>query len=119
MSAKTEATQLADALERIYELSPDDWVAVVWAARELRRLESENEQLKRSMESQKDEWLSWAAKRAELEREARRALFIQSGEPYIVTMKKTTVIFDPNPEPEWQKAWCDAIDEAIASKEQP
>lgn len=43
---------------------------------ELRRLAAENEALRKQIESQKDEWLSWAAKRKGLEKDAARYRFL-------------------------------------------
>ena len=46
--------------------------AMVHAAAELRRLSEELEKVRKQMEAQKDEWLSWDAKRKTLEMDAER-----------------------------------------------
>lgn len=112
MSTQTEAARLAELLDlhaedhfavaQDQDMNPCDtlnwqhFVSSKEAATELRRLEQEVERLKR---------------------DADRALFVQSGQKYTVKMQKATVIFGPNPEPDWRKAWCDAIDAALTSKE--
>ena len=47
-----------------------DCEACATQAAELRRLQAENEALRKQMEAQKDEWLSWNAKRQGLEADA-------------------------------------------------
>ena len=67
----SEALKLAELLER----DPSEWggLSLGWkAAAELRRLSAELEKVRQQMEAQKDEWLSWEAKRSALEKDAGR-----------------------------------------------
>lgn len=64
----SKAQELADILE--FGIPSEE--SMEMAAAELRRLDRVNAELVKQNEAQKDEWLSWEAKRRELEREAAR-----------------------------------------------
>ncbi|MFA5898093.1 MAG: hypothetical protein WC829_03150 [Hyphomicrobium sp.] len=90
-------------------------------------LEQQLAEAKRQMESQKDEWLAWDAKRAALELDAARYRQLAKGEPLTVVVptptdekpnRKVTIIYGPNSEPGYAEALGKAIDAAIASTQE-
>lgn len=85
-------------------------------------LEQQLAEAKRQMESQKDEWLAWDAKRSGLELDAARYRQLAKGEPLTVVVptpteekpsRKVTIIYGPNSEPCYAEALGKAIDAAI------
>ena len=80
------------------------------------------EQARQQMESQKDEWLAWEAKRKDIENDAARWREWRKGKSLTVDIptpaeekpnRKTTVIFGPHPEPGYGKALDASVDAAI------
>lgn len=88
------------------------------------RLELERQlvEARKQMESQKDEWLSWEAKRKALEKDAERWREWEKGNGLTVVIptpteenlnRKVTVIYSPNPYQTYKNALRSAIDAAI------
>lgn len=78
----SKAQELADKLTSGISTGSDwpnteDEVLRLNAAAELRRLDRVNAELVKQNEAQKDEWLSWEAKRKGLEREAERYRWVR------------------------------------------
>lgn len=85
-------------------------------------LERELEEARKQMERQKDEWLSWEAKRRALEVDAGRWREWEQGRGLTVVVptptddkpdRKVTIIYSPNPYPAYPAAVRKAIDAAI------
>ena len=85
-------------------------------------LERQLLEARKQMEAQKDEWLSWEAKRKALEKDAERWREWEKGNGLTVVIptpteenlnRKVTVIYSPNPYQTYKNALRSAIDAAI------
>lgn len=72
----SEAERLANLLDmhwiEHHRCHPSDAPMCEAAAAELRRLSAELAEVRKQMDAQKDEWLSWDAKRSALEKDSER-----------------------------------------------
>lgn len=75
----SRATELAKRLSQLANLEANELADVMnEAADELERLDRVNAELAAQNEAQKDEWLSWDAKRKDLERDSARYRWLRT-----------------------------------------
>lgn len=120
-----ESAACAERDARIAELErlrSEDHSHALDLAAEIERLTRELAEARKQMEAQKDEWLSWEAKRRDLEADAGRWREWEQGRGLTVVVptptddkpdRKVTIIYSPNPYPAYPTAVRKAIDAAI------
>ena len=122
---KAVAAATAPLLARIAELErlrSEDHAHALDLAAEIERLTPQLAEARKQMEAQKDEWLSWEAKRRDLEADAGRWREWEQGRGLTVVVpaptddkpnRKVTIIYSSNPYPAYPTAVRAAIDAAI------